>query len=89
MTKTELIQRLASKNLTPLTVVANILSDLETELASELRAEGKVTLRNICTLQIKDRAARMARNPQTGEPIEVPAKQVVTAKAHGTMKQVV
>jgi DNA-binding protein HU-beta len=44
-----------------------------------LRGE-KVVLNGFGVFELKDRAARQGRNPQTGETIQIEAKQVPTAK---------
>lgn len=43
--------------------------------------DGKVTIQGFGTFSIKERAARTARNPKTGESIDVPAKEVFVFKA--------
>ena len=40
-------------------------------------------------LSVKQREARMARNPQTGEKIEVPAKKAIKFKASKTLKDAI
>ncbi len=40
-------------------------------------AKNTFTLPGIGKLVLKDRAARMGRNPKTGEPIQIKAKRVV------------
>jgi len=40
-------------------------------------AKNTFTLPGIGKLVLKDRAARMGRNPKTGEAIQIPAKRVV------------
>lgn len=42
---------------------------------------GKVILKGFGTFSIKNKAARTARNPQTGEAVQVPAKSVLAFKA--------
>ena len=42
--------------------------------------ERRIELRNFGVFEVKPRAARMARNPRTGEQVEVPKKYVVTFK---------
>ncbi len=42
--------------------------------------EGRIELRNFGVFEVKPRAARKARNPRTGEQVEVPSKHVVTFK---------
>lgn len=45
------------------------------------RSGDKITLQGFGTFVIKTRAARNGKNPQTGEPITIPAKTVLTFKA--------
>src|SRR6056297_1271093 len=40
--------------------------------------EQRIELRNFGVFEVKQRAARRARNPRTGKQVEVPAKYVVT-----------
>jgi len=42
--------------------------------------DGRIELRNFGVFEVKPRAARKARNPRTGEQVEVPRKHVVTFK---------
>jgi nucleoid DNA-binding protein len=42
--------------------------------------EQRIELRNFGVFEVKQRAARRARNPRTGKQVEVPAKYVVTFK---------
>jgi integration host factor subunit beta len=49
-------------------------------LIEALVRDGRVELRNFGVFQIKQREARLARNPRTGEPVPVDAKNVVTFK---------
>ena len=47
----------------------------------ETDAGERVIMRGFGTFSRKDRAAKTARNPKTGEPIAVPAKNVLAFKA--------
>lgn len=52
------------------------------DIIKEAVASGeKVILRGFGTFQMKTRAARVARNPKTGESINVPEKTVLVFKA--------
>ena len=44
-------------------------------------SEEKLTIQEFGTFSMKDKAARVARNPMTGESVNVPAKTVFTFKA--------
>ena len=52
-------------------------------------ADGKVSLVGFGTFSVADRAARTCRNPQTGEPIEVPAKKAPKFKPSAALKAAV
>lgn len=46
-------------------------------LTEGLTDDGKVTVNGLGTLEVKARKARKARNPKTGETVDVAAKNVV------------
>lgn len=46
-----------------------------------LSTDSSLTIQEFGTFSMKDKAARVVRNPMTGEPINVPAKRVFTFKA--------
>ncbi len=48
--------------------------------------DGKVSLVGFGTFSVVDRAARTCRNPQTGAPIEVPAKKAPKFKPSAALK---
>lgn len=75
MTKTQLVGHLADKAGQPKKVIAGVLE----ELASVAYREAKkgFTLPGFGKLVLVKRKARMGRNPQTGEPVKIPAKTVV------------
>jgi len=56
-------------------------------LIEALVRDGRVELRNFGVFQIKQREARLARNPRTGEPVPVQAKNVVTFKPGKEMEE--
>ena len=77
MTKSELIQRLAERNPHLLQrdaerIVATILEEITAALARGDRVE----LRGFGAFSVKQRAARVGRNPRTGEAVDVSAKVV-------------
>jgi integration host factor subunit beta len=77
MTKSELIQRLAEQNPHLLQrdaerIVATILEEITAALARGDRVE----LRGFGAFSVKQRAARVGRNPRTGAAVDVSAKVV-------------
>ena len=49
-------------------------------IVTTLVEQGRIELRNFGVFEVKTRKPRRARNPRTGEPVEVPARRVVTFK---------
>ncbi|BDR58658.1 HU family DNA-binding protein [Xylocopilactobacillus apicola] len=50
---------------------------------------GKVQLIGFGTFEVRERAARAGRNPQTGEEIQIPASKVPAFKAGKALKEAV
>ena len=59
------------------------------EITGEVVAKGdeKVTIPGFLTFERTHRAARTARNPQTGEPIQIPAGYSVKVSAGSRLKE--
>lgn len=77
MTKSELIQRLAEIN--PhlyLRDVEKIVDTVFEEITDALARGDRVELRGFGAFSIKNREARIGRNPRTGESVQVPAKRL-------------
>lgn len=64
-------------------VIANFLSAVENEVA----AGKKLRIDKIGILQVKDRAPRIGRNPQTGEEIRIPASKKIGFRAAKSLKE--
>lgn len=58
-------------------------------ITKALKKGNKVTLVGFGTFSVKKRKARKGRNPQTGEPIRIGAKRVVSFKAGQGLKKTV
>lgn len=66
---------------------SNIVVNLIIDNISNALAEGdKVELRGFGSFKVKDRKARKARNPRTGESVDVPAKLVPYFKPSRELK---
>jgi nucleoid DNA-binding protein len=51
--------------------------------------EGRIELRNFGVFEVRKRAARKARNPRTGDTVQVKEKHVVVFKAGKVLEQVI
>lgn len=75
MTKSALANHLATKAKITKSTATMILEELTTIAYKE--AKNTFTIPGIGKLVLANRKARMGRNPQTGQPIKIPAKRVV------------
>ena len=81
MNKSELIQKIADDaGITKTQANATIDSFVEA-VTKTLKGNGKVTLVGFGTFSVSKRAARNARNPQTGAVIKIKAKKEDKFKA--------
>ena len=67
-------------------VVSTFIEKLRKEI-EKLDEEDRIELRGFGTFGIKKRKARVARNPKTGEPVQVPERKSPYFKAGREMKQ--
>lgn len=89
MTKGDLIDALASK--TGLTKVdaAKAVDGVSESIAEALARGEKVTWTGFGTYEVRMRAARMGRNPQTGAPLHIPAGKTPAFRAGKGLKDAV
>jgi len=78
MTKTQLVRHLAEKLETNNKTAALFLETLVDTAVKETKKNGLFVVPGLGRLKKVHRKARMGRNPQTGEPIQIKAK--TTAK---------
>jgi DNA-binding protein HU-beta len=89
MTKAQTVAYFAEKfELTKNTANA-ILDELAGLAVSETKKTGAFTLNGIGKLVVSKRKARTGRNPQTGDPIKIPAKTVVKMRMAKAFKDAV
>ncbi len=80
MTKAALVQHLADAAGITRSQAGGVLDALGTCASDALRSEGNFTLPGMVRFSVATRQARQGRNVRTGEPISIPARQVVRAK---------
>jgi DNA-binding protein HU-beta len=89
MTKNELARELADEFEIPRRQMIELVEALLDRITSVLKSGDKVQLTPFGQFKIRDRAARVARNPQTGAPVNVPAKRVLKFIAGRSLKEAV
>ena len=89
MNKTELIAAIAEKTgLSKKDSEAAVSAVVDT-ITEALKAEDKVQLVGFGSFEVKKRAARTGRNPQTGETIEIAAAKLPVFKAGKALKDAI
>jgi DNA-binding protein HU-beta len=89
VTKSELLSTLAEQTGFKKTEVANVMAALVSTVYKTLKKEKKIKLEGLGIMQLRDRKARLARNPRTGEMVKVPAKKVVKFRVTKDMKEAI
>ncbi|HTK93054.1 MAG TPA: HU family DNA-binding protein [Verrucomicrobiae bacterium] len=84
MTKSAILGHLAQKSELSKKQVADLMDNLLTLATKE--AKNVFILPGFGRLVLANRKARMGRNPQTGEPIKIPAKRVVKFRLSKSLK---
>ncbi len=87
--KTQVIQELAERADLTKRAAEDALNALLEIITEELAKGNKVTLTGFGTFLVRNRAARMGRNPQTGEPIHIPAQDTPAFRAGSALKEAV
>lgn len=89
VTKSELLSTLAEQTGLKKTEVTAVMDSLVSTVYKTLKKEKKIKLEGLGILQLRDRKARLARNPRTGEMVKVPAKKVVKLRVTKDMKEAI
>jgi len=87
VTKKEIVKQISDKiGLTQLKT-KDIVQQTFDAIVDALLEMGRIELRNFGVFEVKQRKARKARNPRTGDRVDVPPKYVVTFKPGKEMEE--
>lgn len=89
MTKKEIVRIISDDLNLSQQDVKKVVQRTFDSVISALATEGRIELRNFGVFEVKERKARKARNPRTGQEVFVPAKKVVTFKPGKEMEDIV
>ena len=84
-TKRELVNAVAERTAMTQAQTAEIVQAALDAIADAIVAEGRLELRNFGVFEVKRRQPRKARDPRTGETMDVPARNVVQFRAGRTL----
>ena len=89
MNKTEFISAIGNRTLKKDAEVKPIIDAAITILTETLASGETITIPGFGTFEVRERAATTARNPRTGETVDVSAKKVPAFKAGKGLKDAV
>ena len=89
MNKQELIKDIAERGEFTKTDAEAALKAVQGAIAAVLVNGDKITLPGFGTFKVVETAARTGRNPQTGEPVEIPAKRKIKFNPTQALKDLV
>jgi DNA-binding protein HU-beta len=89
MNKAELIAKIAEESKLTKKAAETALDAFITSVETALKDGQKVQLVGFGTFEVRQRAARKGRNPQTKEEIKIPASKAPVFKAGKALKELV
>ncbi|MBF8376467.1 HU family DNA-binding protein [Alicyclobacillus mali] len=89
MNKRDLIRKTAEETGLSQKDCEAVINALFDTIRKTVESGEKVQIIGFGTFELRERAARTARNPRTGEAVEVPARRVPAFKPGAELKQAV
>ena len=89
MNKTELIAIVAERSGITKKDAERVVNATFETITAELKKGEKVQISGFGIFEVKEREARVGRNPRTKEAIQIPASKAPTFKASKTLKDMV
>ena len=87
MTKKEIARQISEEIGLPQVQTKDIVQRTFDAIIRTLVADGRIELRNFGVFEVKQRKPRKARNPRTGDRVDVAAKNVVTFQPGKEMEE--
>lgn len=87
VTKAQIVENLFAKNIFTKTESAQIIETLFEILKSTLEEGEDVLISGFGKFSVKEKNQRRGRNPQTGDPILLSPRKVVTFKCSGVLRE--
>ncbi len=87
MTKKEIVKQISDDTGLTQLKTKEVVQKTFDAIVETLLSQGRIELRNFGVFEVKRRKARKARNPRTGDRVDVPPKSVVTFKPGKEMEE--
>jgi DNA-binding protein HU-beta len=82
-------ERISETHELPKRQANEMLSQVVEMITKSLKKGEKIRLSGLGILQVRKRAARMGRNPQTGEPVKIKASKKIAFRAAKDLKEAI
>ena len=89
MTRSELVRALAASRGLPVKAAEEVVDEVIGTFEQALIEGGSVELRGFGSFEVRNSAGYFTRNPQTGDPVEVPARRVPVFKPGRALREAV
>lgn len=87
LTFSHLVERVADEAKVSKNAARSLLKEMSSIIDDRLRQDGKVRISHLGIFKLKWQTAKTGRNPQTGEPIEIPAQNRVVFKPAADLRR--
>lgn len=87
LTKAELVEEVARATQLTKKQAEEIVNTVFRTIVDSLRSGRKIELRGFGSFRIRNRGARIGRNPKTGEKVDVPPKRIPYFKPGKELKE--
>ena len=89
LTLRHIAEKLSELHELPKRQANEMLTQVVDMIAKSLKKGDKIRLTGLGILQVRKRAARMGRNPQTGEPVKIKASKKIAFRAAKDLKEAI
>jgi integration host factor subunit alpha len=86
LTKAHIVEALFAKNIFTMTQSAQVIDTLFELIKQSLQNGEDVLISGFGKFSVKEKQARIGRNPQTGKQMTLPPRKVVTFKWSGVLR---
>lgn len=87
MTKRELVNEVANRLGLTQNEVSTVVQELLDQITESLVEGNRLEIRNFGVFEVKEREARIGRNPRTGEEVPIPKKRVTSFRPGKALKE--
>jgi nucleoid DNA-binding protein len=87
LTFSQMVERVAAEAKVSKSMARKVLKEMSSIIDGQLRDGSKVSISRLGIFKLKWQAARKGRNPQTGEPIEIPPQNRVVFKPAAALRR--